>query len=82
MTDAARSLPIFFGHGDEDPVVKFEYGKNSYGFLKNALKFKDATAEDVKGLSWNEYPDLEHSTAPEELKDLDAWLERVLPAEY
>lgn len=81
MTDAARTLPIFFGHGEKDPVVQFKYGKKSYDFLKEALKFKDAEGEDVKGLSWNEYPDLEHSSSPEELKDLEKWLEKVLPAD-
>ncbi len=81
MTDAARTLPIFFGHGEDDPVVQFEYGQKSYEFLKSGLKFKDSTAEELKGLSWNQYPDLEHSSSPEELKDLERWLERALPAE-
>lgn len=79
-TDSARNLPIFFGHGQADPVVQFIYGKKSYELLKTALKMKDATEESIEGLSWNEYPDLEHSTSAEELKDLERWLEKALPA--
>jgi predicted esterase len=80
MTDSARNLPIFFGHGQSDPVVQFIYGKKSYEFLKTALKMKDATEDSIQGLSWNEYPGLVHSTSTEELKDLEKWLEKALPA--
>jgi predicted esterase len=81
MTDSARNLPIFFGHGQDDPVVQFVYGKKSYEFLKSALKMKDAAEESIGGLSWHEYPNLEHSTSAEELKDLEKWLENALPGE-
>jgi len=79
-TDSARNLPIFFAHGQDDPVVQFQYGKMSYEFLKTGLKMKDATEESINGLSWNEYLGLEHSTSAAELKDLEIWLEKVLPA--
>lgn len=81
MTDSARNIPVFFGHGVDDPVVRYDFGKRSYEHLKmKPFKFTDATEENVKGLTWKEYQNLGHSSNPEELKDLAQWLERALPA--
>lgn len=78
MSDRAQSLPIFFGHGTSDPVVQYKYGKQSYNLLKS-LGFQDATAESIKGLSWQEYAGMGHSSSPRELQDIASWLARVVP---
>ncbi|KAG8799443.1 hypothetical protein FRC16_005099 [Serendipita sp. 398] len=81
MTDSARNLPIFLGHGTSDPVVRYQYGQQSFNHLKNALKFPEATEENVQGITWKEYAGMGHSSCEEELDDLEVWLGKVLPAE-
>lgn len=34
LSEHAKTLPVFMGHGTADPVVAFEKGKGSYLFLK------------------------------------------------
>ena len=61
--------PIFMGHGDGDPVVKYAWGK--------------ATAEQLRAwgydVDFKTYPGLPHSAAPEELDDLAAYLTARIP---
>ncbi|CAG8540585.1 11837_t:CDS:2 [Acaulospora colombiana] len=81
MTDAARNLPIFFGHGTDDGVVRFEFGKGSYEMLQGKpFKFRDATDDDIKGLTWREYAGMDHGSSPKEIRDLEEWLLKVIPA--
>ncbi|KAL1741041.1 Phospholipase/carboxylesterase/thioesterase [Schizophyllum fasciatum] len=75
-SEHARKVPIFWGHGTEDPIVRFEHCRRSVAFLKSELKI----AEGAAGLSLNVYPGMQHSTCNEELVALKAWLEGVLPA--
>jgi lysophospholipase-1 len=63
-------VPLLMCHGEEDPVVRFEYGKMS----KEKLE-----AAGVKDLEFHTYPDMEHGACMEELDDVTKWLQRVLP---
>ncbi len=78
MSDHARSLPIFFGHGTSDPVVQYQYGMQSYRLLKT-IGLSDATTESVKGLTWQEYAGMGHSSCPKEIQDIGSWIARVVP---
>lgn len=78
MTDNAKSLPIFWGHGTHDPLVRYEMATASTQFLSKEGGIKTATSEDVVGLSFHAYPGLVHSAAPEEIEDLGTWLKRVV----
>lgn len=64
-----KQTPIFMGHGDRDPVVKYEYGK--------------MTAEQLREWGWTidfrTYKGLPHSAAPEELEDLESFLLKQIP---
>jgi predicted esterase len=64
-----QKTPIFMGHGDADPVVKYAWGK--------------ATAESLKSWGWEvdlrTYKGLEHSAAPEEIVDLAQYLQQRIP---
>lgn len=64
-----KETPIFMGHGDKDPVVKYEYGKQ--------------TAQQLKDWGWNvdfkTYRGLPHSAAPEEIEDLEEYLLKRIP---
>lgn len=64
-----KETPIFLGHGDVDPLVKYEWGK--------------MTAEKLKEWGWNvdfrTYHNLAHSADPLEIDDLETYLAKVLP---
>ncbi|KAH9948745.1 Phospholipase/carboxylesterase/thioesterase [Amylocystis lapponica] len=78
-----KSVPIFWGHGTEDPVISFQRGVRSVEFLKSTLHFADATADAPQngGINFNAYDGLPHSTSDQELRDLTEWLKKVLPQE-
>ncbi len=64
-----KETPIFMGHGDMDGVVFYEIGRKSHDLLK--------------GLGYNvnfkTYEGMEHSACPEELDDVEAFLNERLP---
>lgn len=77
-------MPIFWGHGTTDPVVRFELGKASVDILKSEVGIAEAvkgTTGTPQGLSFNAYPGVLHSTNGQELDDLSMWLRRALPSQ-
>jgi predicted esterase len=64
-----KETPIFMGHGAVDPLVKYQWGKQ--------------TADVLKGWGWSvdlkTYPDLAHSADPKEIDDLEAYIQQRLP---
>lgn len=66
-----RNTPYFMGHGTADGVVAYKFGRMSEEYLKTALSREDVTFRD--------YPGMEHSACPEELRDILAFTEKVLP---
>jgi len=72
-TDVSKDLPIFWGHGDSDPVVRYSWGTASLAALRDKLKMPNVRFDTYKGM--------EHSACPQELKDLEGWLAERLPKE-
>ncbi|GAA5963214.1 hypothetical protein JCM8115_001061 [Rhodotorula mucilaginosa] len=70
-TDHATKLPIFHGHGDADPVVEYKWGQKTTETLKE-LGFTDIT--------FKTYPGMEHSFCDAEQRDLEEFIQRVIPA--
>jgi lysophospholipase-1 len=82
---ANKKTPFFLGHGEDDDVVRFSYGQKSADMLK------EIGLEDVK---FNRYSyvltplfdrwvtnicsDLGHSADPEEIDDLEKFIEKSL----
>ncbi|MBC5767387.1 alpha/beta hydrolase [Ramlibacter albus] len=66
---ANAKTPIFLAHGTQDEIVVFERGLQSRDQLR-------ALGYDVE---WHEYP-MGHSVCMEEIRDLEAFLNRVLKA--
>lgn len=64
---AARMPPLFLAHGTADPVVTLERAQRSYDTLK---------ALDID-YHWYTYP-MPHSVHPQEVRDIAAFLTRVL----
>ncbi|KAJ7693823.1 Phospholipase/carboxylesterase/thioesterase [Mycena rosella] len=78
-SEHATKLPIFWGHGAADPLVKFELARASVDFLTKNIGITEAPSTGDKGLSFNAYPGVGHSTNEQELSDVKAWLTKVLP---
>lgn len=64
---ASQDVPIFMGHGTRDPVIA----------LDRATASRDAMKALGYNVEWHEYP-MEHSVCPQEIADMEAWLNRVL----
>lgn len=75
----AAQIPLFWGHGTSDPLVKFKFGTDSVEFLKSQLGFKQSD-DSAAGLEFHAYAGMAHSSCPEEQNDLSTWLKRVVPA--
>lgn len=67
-----KDTPFFLAHGLDDEVVPFKFGEISSKMVKNF------GAEDV---TFKSYPDLGHSADPQEIDDLQAFLNRTIPPE-
>ncbi|MFW5927392.1 MAG: alpha/beta hydrolase [Wenzhouxiangella sp.] len=61
----ARRVPIFMGHGSQDPVVPVELGRRS------AERLEQAGFE----VEWRTWP-MPHAVCAEEIEAIDAWLDR------
>ncbi|RDL40986.1 uncharacterized protein BP5553_00965 [Venustampulla echinocandica] len=64
-----KDTPIFMGHGDSDPLVIPEWGNMTAEILR-----KDGWKVDLKM-----YKDLEHSADPEEIDDVEKYLNERIP---
>jgi len=78
----ASSIPIFWGHGSVDPLVKSQYSKASTDFLVQQLGTPLAKLGDVKGLSYHVYEDVGHTASERELADLKEWIKKIIPIEH
>ncbi|RKF60023.1 Acyl-protein thioesterase 1 [Erysiphe neolycopersici] len=67
--DANKNTKIFMGHGEDDQLVKAEWGKLTKLLLEN-LGFN---------VNFRTYPNLAHSTDPAEIEDLGKFLDEVIP---
>ncbi|KAJ7739925.1 Phospholipase/carboxylesterase/thioesterase [Mycena metata] len=79
-SEHAASIPIFWGHGSVDPLVLHKLGRSSADVLIKEIGTPAVSGNDVKGLSFNTYDGVGHSTNQKELDDLKSWLKKVLPA--
>ncbi|KAG6891704.1 hypothetical protein C0992_010107 [Termitomyces sp. T32_za158] len=76
----ASSIPVFYGHGSADPLVKLEKCEASAEFLATELKIPRSNNRRVaSGLSHVVYQGLTHTTNQEELDDLKEWIISALP---
>ena len=81
VSDHAKKLPIFWGHGTADPIVRFDRATMSLEFLKTQLGVKTVDPDAVLGggIEFHAYEDLPHSADPEELDELKMFLKKVIP---
>ena len=62
-TKPENSLPVFMGHGSEDPMVPLSWGENAAQVLRDA----------GCSVEWHTYP-MGHAVNPEEIAHISAWL--------
>jgi phospholipase/carboxylesterase len=69
---ANHQTPIFLGHGMQDNVVPFIFGRGSYEVLKKS----------GFNVAWHDYP-MGHSVSAREIEDIARWLKELyrLPSE-
>ncbi|KAJ7223956.1 Phospholipase/carboxylesterase/thioesterase [Mycena rebaudengoi] len=75
----AASIPIFWGHGSADPLVKYEFARSSADYIMKNLGVPEASSGELKGLSFNTYNGIGHTTNQKELDDLKGWLKKAVP---
>ncbi|KAL0580519.1 hypothetical protein V5O48_001506 [Marasmius crinis-equi] len=80
VSSHAKSTPVFWGHGTADPLVRLEFANESIEALKSFGFNITSGVEGAKGVSFNTYPGVAHSTNLQELDDLKSWISKVLPA--
>jgi phospholipase/carboxylesterase len=64
---ANAGVPIFMAHGTQDPIIPLANARRSHELLQR-LGYP---------VEWHEYA-MPHSVSPHELRDIGAWLQRVL----
>jgi len=62
---SARDIPIFMGHGSQDPIVPVQLGQSSAERLQGA----------GLGVEWQTWP-MQHAVCAEEIAAIDRWLEQ------
>ena len=64
---ANRDVPIFMAHGTSDPLIPLARARHANDLL-TSLGYR---------IEWREYP-IPHSVSPAEIRDISAWLQRIL----
>jgi len=64
-----KDTPILMGHGDSDPLVKPDWGTKTAEFLR----------KDGFGVELKFYKGMEHSACPEEIDDVEKYLNERIP---
>lgn len=67
---ANQDTPVLLCHGDADAVVSYSFGVSASELLKEATK---------GAVEFRTYRGMAHSACPEELRDVAAFLKKVLP---
>jgi len=68
LSSANAALPVFMGHGDEDPMIPIEWAEAARDRLQ-ALGYP---------VLWKSYP-MAHQVCAEEIADLASWIRERLP---
>ncbi|GLG92916.1 uncharacterized protein GBIM_00452 [Gryllus bimaculatus] len=71
LATSNKDIPFLQCHGDCDPIVPYKWGQMTASLLKQFLKHSE----------FKTYRGMMHSSSDEEILDLKAFLEKVLPPE-
>lgn len=74
------SIPIFWGTGAQDALVKIDLSERSVQFLTEQVGVPRAVPGSLGGLTYNTYEDIGHTTNERELGELKEFIKKVLPS--
>jgi len=74
----ATTIPIFWGHGKDDPLVPMSIVGQSREELQG-VGVNEAKESGEPGIFFNLYPNMGHSANPKEIDDWANWLKKVIP---
>jgi len=80
-SEKACSTPIFWGQGNQDPLVTMKMVMDSVDYLKEKLGVPTGKPGELGGLSYHLYEGMGHTTVPKELEDLKAFIKKAIPAD-
>ena len=69
LSDACQNMPLFMAHGEQDELVKFEFGQMTRQLLSE---------KGMQNVEFHSYP-MGHSACPEEIGALGQWLQKTVP---
>jgi len=75
----APSVPIFWGHGTADAVVHYKLAELSVQFLQQQLGISVHDQVGPPGINFRAYERMGHASCTQEMNDLAAFLESVIP---
>jgi lysophospholipase I len=81
-TPGMNGVPIFVGHGSQDPLVKVDFATATVDYLETKLGFavkRNPESQEAKGVVYNIYGGIGHTTNEQELDDLRGWLKEAIP---
>ncbi|KAF9651266.1 Phospholipase/carboxylesterase [Thelephora ganbajun] len=78
LRSPTTTVPIFWGHGEDDPLVPLSLGHLSKEELKN-VGVNETKESGEPGIFFKAYPDLGHSADEQEIVDWANWLKKVIP---
>ena len=81
MSQHAKTIPIFWGHGDTDHLVDISLCQASIDHLTNVCGIPRASDSSIRGLKVKIYAGMGHNSSTHELDDLKEWLKSVVPKE-
>ncbi|KAJ7827041.1 lysophospholipase I [Mycena olivaceomarginata] len=75
----ASSIPIFWGHGNADPLVPYKLGRVCAEYLVTEIGVPRAPCPGApEGLDFHTYYGLAHYIRDDELTDVASWLKKIL----
>lgn len=73
LSEHAIKAPLFWAHGTGDMVVHFDRGLKSKELVEAMGK---------EAIEWRTYAGMAHSSCPQEIDHLGAWLKQTLPGDF
>lgn len=76
----ASTIPVFWGHISDDPLVRPEHIQASIRILTSSLGMPlSSPTDECNGLTYHVYDGMRHETNEKELDDLKDWIKKAIP---